>query len=99
MLSTNLRFLAYKIFFEPRWRLNKNKKTRLGTGFDWIFSGNKQQRTAFSISAPASRSSRAPAPPGLPPPILVRFANLWNEEINYHKFSDTHSEAQRLVCT
>ena len=68
--------------------------------FDWIFSGNKQQTTAFSISAPASRSSRAPArPPGLPPPILVRFAYLWNEEINCHKFSDTHSEAQRLVCT
>ena len=61
------------------------------TGFLAVIS-NKRLPFQFLLPLPAP-------PPGLPPPILVRFANLWNEEINYHKFSDTRSEAQRLVCT
>ena len=50
-------------------------------------------RSRFPLLPGSRSSSRAPAPPGLPllpgsrSPILVRFAYLWNEEINYHKFS------------
>ena len=80
-------------------KIKKRHKARV---FDWMFGSNKQQRTAFSISAPvsrpfidpASRSSRAPAP-------LSSFVSLicgMKKQIII-SLGDTHSKALRLVCT
>ena len=38
--------------------------------FDWMTSSNKQQTSAFFISALAFRPQIDPASPSLPPPVL-----------------------------
>ena len=89
-LSINLRFLASKIFFwtsvELKWK-SKNATRRGSLTGCLAVINNKGLPFNFYSRVPPFYRSRFPLLPGSHSPVLVRFAYLWNEEINYHKFS------------